>query len=614
MRRSASGLVRSSPRLHRTSGRTLLLMPRRPDAVPGFLSFFLVALLGFDQGGFDPPSWVWSAALLVVTAVALLVGRPAQPSRAELVFLAAFAGLLVWTLLSAAWSLDRTASLLEAERTLLYLAAATALLSLSGAATRGPLLAGTLAAATLLCLAGLADVLVGNDSIGPLSSDPNSPLRLAEPLGYANAVAILAAIGVLLALGLAAASELVAARAVCLGLPPLLLGTLYFTYGRGAWLALGIGLAAAIASAPNRRRLGVASLAAAPPALAAVLAAATVDGHGLLAAALVLCAAAGAGAGVVLPTLERRLDLRFAAALGAAGAVAAVVVVIATGGPVELVRDAKPSFTTPTAPGGGPARLLTLSGSSRVDYWRVAAQGAADHPLLGSGAGSYRRYWYRHRSVDQPARDAHSLYLELLAELGPVGLALLLTALGAPLVAGVRARDSLTPAALGPFVAYLAHAGQDWDWEMPAVTVPAILCALALLLSARTREVPLRFRARAPAAAVAVVLAVLALLAYAGNRELAVAESGEPSAARRAARLQPWSSEPWRLLGEAQLARGQVEAARESFRKGVDRDDGDWELWLDLALATEGSERMHAIERARELNPRDPDIAEIAAD
>ena len=588
-------------------------MPRRPDAVPGFLSFLLVALLGFDQGGYSSPSWVWSAALLVVTAVALLVGRPAQPSRPELVFLAALAGLLVWTLLSAAWSLDGTASLLEAERVLLYLSAATAVLALSGAATRSALLAGVLLAAALLCFAGLADVLVGNDSIGPISSDPNSPLRLAEPLGYANAVAVMAAMGVLLALGLGAASHLPAARGACFALPPPLLATLYFTYGRGAWLALGIGLVAAIAVGPNRRRVGAAALAAAPAAFVAVFLAATVDGHALLALGLVLCAAAGAGAGLVLRALERRLDLRVAAALGAAGVVAAAVVVMATGGPVELVRDAKRSFTTPTLAGGGPARLLTLSGSSRVDYWRVAAHDAADHPLLGSGAGSYRRYWYRHRSVEQPARDAHSLYLETLAELGPLGLALLLTVLGAPIVAGLRARDALTPAGLGPFVAYAAHAGQDWDWEMPAVTIAAIVCGLTLLLSARTREAPLAARARAPVAGVAVVLAVLALLAYAGNRELAVAESGEPSAARRAARLQPWSSEPWRLLGEAQLARGQVEAARESFRKGIERDDGDWELWLDLALATDGPERAHAIERARALNPRDPDIAEIAA-
>jgi O-Antigen ligase len=589
-------------------------MPRRPDAVPGCLTFVLVALLGFDQGGYSPTSWVWSAALLVVAAVALFIGRPAQPSRPELLFLAALGGLLAWTLASSAWSLDASASVLEAERLLLYVASAVALLTLSGAATRGAVLAGALLAATVLCLAGLADVLVGDDAIGPLSADPGSPLRLAEPLGYANAVAVLAAMGVLLALGLGAAAELAAARAACLALPPPLLATLYFAYGRGAWLALGIGLAAALAAGPNRRRLGVAALAAAPAAFAAVLAAATVESQLLLTAALLLCAAAGAATGLVLPSLERRFDMRFAAALAGASLVAAAVVVAATGGPVDLVRDAEQSFTTPTHAGGGPARLLTLSGSSRIDYWRVAADDVADHPLLGSGAGSYRRYWYRHRPVDQPARDAHSLYLETLAELGPIGLALLLVALGSPLVACLGARDSLTPPALGAFTAYLAHAGQDWDWEMPAVTITALVCALALLLSARTREAPLAAVARGIGAVIALILAAVALLAYAGNRELAVAESGLPSAARRAARLQPWSAEPWRLLGEAQLARGEVGAARESFRKGIDRDDDDWELWLDLALATEGSERAHAIGQARTLNPRDPDIAEIAAD
>jgi hypothetical protein len=589
-------------------------MPRRPDAVPGFLAFLLVALLGFDQGGYSPTSWVWGAALLVVTAVGLFIGRPAQPSRPELVFLAALAGLLAWTLLSYSWSLDATATVAEGERLVLYLATATALLTLSGAATRGALLVGVLAAASVLCLAGLADVLVGDDAIGPLSADPGSPLRLAEPLGYANAVAILAAMGALLALGLGAATDLVVARAVCLALPPPLLATLYFTYGRGAWLALGIGLAAALAAGPNRRRFGVAALAGAPPAFAAVLAAATVEGHGLLTAAIVLCAAAAAASGLVLTSLEHRFDVRFAAALGAAALVAAAVVVVVTGGPVDLVRDAEHSFTTPTHAGGGPARLLTLSGSSRIDYWRVAAEDVGDHPVLGSGAGSYRRYWYRHRPAPQPARDAHSLYLETLAELGPLGLALLVVMLSAPLVAGIRTRDALTPAALGPLAAFLAHAGQDWDWEMPAVTVTALVCALALLLSARAREAPLPPVVSTVAAGTAVVLAALALLAYTGNREVAVAESGQPSAARRAARLQPWSAEPWRLLGEAQLARGEVSAARASFRKGLDRDDGDWELWLDLALATDGAERAQAIERARELNPRDPDIAEIAAD
>ena len=57
-------------------------------------------------------------------------------------------------------------------------------------------------------------------------------------------------------------------------------------------------------------------------------------------------------------------------------------------------------------------------------------------------------------------RDAHSLYLEILAELGPIGLALLVTALVVPLVALWRVRawaPAATPAAA--YLAWLVHAG-----------------------------------------------------------------------------------------------------------------------------------------------------------
>ena len=63
-----------------------------------------------------------------------------------------------------------------------------------------------------------------------------------------------------------------------------------------------------------------------------------------------------------------------------------------------------------------------------------------DEPLLGTGAGSFEAHWFRERSVAFHARDAHNLYLETLAELGPVGLALLLATLALPLLALPAAR------------------------------------------------------------------------------------------------------------------------------------------------------------------------------
>ena len=522
-------------------------MPR--DPVPALIACALVLVLGFDQGGYTPTSWVWSAALLAIVVGKLSLGRAVRPSPLELAFLAALAGLTAWALLSASWSLDPTASVLEAQRLLLYLATAGSLVLVARPASRIGILLGVLAAVAALCVAGLADALVGDDPVGAATADPGSEERLSEPVGYANALALLAVMGVLLALGLALVVEGTILRVASLAVVPALLATLYLTYGRGGWLALAVGLLAALAG-----RL-------------------------------------------------RGLDRRFAFALGAVALLAVAIAGIA------VAR----SFDSVTAtPAEGSARLLTLGGSSRADYWRVAGEDVADHALLGSGAGSYGRYWLRERPVPQPARDAHSLYVETLAELGPLGLALLLVALGAPVAAAVGARrDPLTPVALGPYAAFLVHAAQDWDWEVPAATVPALICAVSLLLGSRRRDTPLGVTARGTVAIVAAALAGLAVAAYAGNRELALAEEGSDRSARRAARLQPWSAEPWRARGEAELARGEVARARASFLEGLERDGGDWELWVDLALASDGAEREQALARAARLNPRAPELDEL---
>src|SRR5215208_3623337 len=499
-------------------------MPRA-DAVPALLSAALIVALGFDEGGYAPSSWVWAAALLVVVAVVLVRGLPTRPAPLELAFLGALAGLLVWSLLSAWWSLDPTGSILEAQRLLLYLATAAA-----------------------LCVAGLADVLVGGDPVGAFTPDPGSEDRLAEPVGYANGLAVIAAMGALLSFGLAIAAA-GAVRIAFLAAIPFFVLTLYLTYSRGGWLALAAGLVAMLA--------------------------------------------------LRLPALDRRVAIPLAAGV----ALAAVVAVVA------VARAFDSSTTTPAS---GASRLTTVSGSNRAEYWKVAGQDVRDHPAVGSGAGSWGRYWVRERPVPQPARDAHSLFLETLAELGPLGLALLLVAFAAPVVAAVRTRDDpLTPAALGPFAAFAAHAAQDWDWELPAATVPALVCAVALLAASRGPAPRLRSLG---GAAVAGLLAVVTLVAYAGNRALEVAETGSDASARRAARLQPWSAQPWRVLGEEQLALGEADRARATFLDALHRDDGDWELWLDLALASpEGADRNRGLARAKELNPLESAIDELRA-
>jgi cytochrome c-type biogenesis protein CcmH/NrfG len=119
--------------------------------------------------------------------------------------------------------------------------------------------------------------------------------------------------------------------------------------------------------------------------------------------------------------------------------------------------------------------------------------------------------------------------------------------------------------------------------------------------------------------ALAALLGVVAIVGYVGNQSAASASdaldaehlSAVTSDAERARRWEPWSPEPWRLLGEAQLQAGEVDRAQASFFRGLRKDDRDWELWLDLALASRGSERQHAIGRVAELNPLSSELRDL---
>jgi tetratricopeptide (TPR) repeat protein len=580
------------------------------ESLAGLAVFTLVAALGFDGGGYAATAWGWSAIVLLGVLAVLIARGVGRPGTSALLFVGALAALIAWTATSLLWSSHVSATVLEAQRALVYLGAA-ALFVLAG---RGKaLLAGVLGAATLLCGYGLTDWLLGNPD-APLSADPLAAERLSEPIGYANGVAILAAMGLLLSVGFAARASRAAAAAAAAAAGPLLAATLYFTFSRGAWLALAVGLTVALAVGPGRLQLAATALALAVPAALAVAFAARLDASGSLAAfLLVLCALSAA-----VPLLLRHGEARyrppvrvrraFAATLVALPAVVAAAALVRLGGPTEAYE----SFKAAPAPTHGDvsARVFSLSGSNRADYWHVAWRVYEAHPAFGTGAGTYSRSWLRERPVPQPVQDAHSLYLETLAELGPIGLALLLVALATPFAAS---RSWWTPVAFAPYAAFLAHAAQDWDWELPAVTVAALACGAAPITSSDGRRVP-RVVAVVPAA-----LCLLVVPAFLGNRAAAEAESAydrgswraAEDAARSAWSLQPWSPEPWRLLGEAQLAQGSLAPALASFRRGLAEDPEEWELWLDLGLASEGQARRHAFEHAARLNPLSPELQEL---
>jgi uncharacterized protein YceK len=164
---------------------------------------------------------------------------------------------------------------------------------------------------------------------------------------------------------------------------------------------------------------------------------------------------------------------------------------------------------------GGAALVVAHAGATepRKSYYSVAWHDYTAHPVLGSGAGTYGFAWARSGKelAFGGALDAHSLYLETLAELGPIGLVLLLLLLLIPLRALRAARAPYVAAALGGYVAFLIHAGLDWDWELPAIVVAGLACGAAALAALPADNAPIGRRRRVALVAVALVLAGCAI-------------------------------------------------------------------------------------------------------
>jgi O-Antigen ligase len=596
----------------------------------------VVVTLAFASGGYFPSDW----GLILLGFALVLLGAAAAGERLafgllDAILLSALAALAAWQVLSAAWSPGPDGPVLEAERTLVYLTAAAAVLVALRRELVGPLLAGLAAGIVVVASLALGDRLLAGELGDP--ADPVSGIRLDDPIGYANAVGILVVLGGLLIAAFALRAPPYAAAAAGAALVPLA-SALAFTFSRGALVGLAAGVVAlGLLEWERGRAFAGFVLLAAAPSVAALLslrspladssttpAAADAAGERLLWQLALLCVG-GAALGALLKRAARVLA-PYAVAAAGLGALAAVAVVVFAG-PRSLVDDALDRVRAEPAVTGSdvPGRLLSLSSTGRTAYWRVAWGMVERSPLTGEGAASYERWWLQERPVAAYARDAHNLYLETLAELGPVGLGLLLVALATPLAAlRTRVRHPATPAAGAAYGAYLVHAALDWDWEIPVVTLVALTAGTSLIVLARTPEAARAWTRRLRAVALAGVslLAVVALVAHVGNRAAAESEaalaradvSGALRSARRARTWQPWAAAPDRLRGEAELSVGHDVAAVRSLRDAIRGDPESWRAWYDLAVVTTGAERSAALRRAAKLNPLSPEVEDLRAE
>jgi hypothetical protein len=448
------------------------------------------ALAFFSGGYFDEPRLVAGIAawgLVALAAVVAPVPLPAStPGRLALGGLALLCG---WTALSLDWAPIAGRALDDLQRLLLYLAAlaaAAALLRVRGARRA---VEPALAAGILVVIGyGLSERFL--PGLIELDRSLTAGGRLEQPLTYWNAIGATAAIGFVLCARLAGdTTRLAYIRALASGgAVPLAVGV-YLSFSRGALAALAAGLLTLIAFAPTRAQLrAVAATVAAGAAAAAV--AGALDGFRSLqgslgareaqgAAMLAVVALLGAAAAVAVvrrpPAGELRLPRRRAV-------VAACAVAVLAGIGVAAALERRPEARSP-AERASTARLGSLD-SNRYSYWDVALEMFADEPLRGEGSAAFATEWRRKRNIADPSKDAHSLYLETAAELGIVGVALLALLLLGVVAASRRLyrRDAaLAAGAAAALVTWAVHAGLDWDWEMPALTLIAIVLAGAVI-------------------------------------------------------------------------------------------------------------------------------------
>ena len=617
------------------------------SGAPPLLLIGVIIYLGAEEGGFFAEDTA-AAALALAVALTLRTALAKEPFAGFGLALACAAAPLglfaVWTLISGLWSDAAGRSLVEFNRVLLYLFALLFFGSYVRSVSRARGLVRALAlAATALCTAAfLSRALPDIFEVSPgfMAS------RLDFPLTYWNALGLLAAIGLVLCLSLTSDErESSPVRVVAAASMPVLAATLLLTFSRGA-MGVGILALAAYVLLAHNRGLITGLLAAAPFTAVAVVSAyeaellatenptspaAVIQGHGL-AGTVLLCAAGAAVLRGVLLLVDRQLrridvspgERRGVLAAGAGIlACGALVVAVAADLPTHVDRQYR-EFARggPTQPTGAPTRtrLSSASNFGRLEYWRVAREAYGEAPLAGQGAGTFETDWrQQRRNPHSPAVDAHSLYLETAAELGIVGVLLLITALASIIVGlawSARGRYRAPWVALLCGVgAWMVHAAVDWDWEMPAVSI-GVFAAGGVALASRREEPGPRAPARSARVLVGVGVALVALLpagtwiAQRSLREARIAfDRGQCTQAIRssldAIDVLDVSPEPYELIGYCDARLGADELAMRMMANAVRRDPENWRYWYGLAIVrgVAGLDPRAAADRAVRLNP-----------
>jgi tetratricopeptide (TPR) repeat protein len=551
----------------------------------------LVFLALFLSDGSSRSRLFWIGVAAVVVAAVGWAWRTPRVSPAGGLFFAAFGAFVIWQGASIAWSIQPSRSWDYTNRGVVYFAFAAVGALLGGVSPRRLAQAGAVLLGALFAWALTAKVIPG------LYSDYGRLARLRYPVGYWNELALLAAASV--PLGLWLAGDARTDRRARIGGALLLYASLVvavLTYSR-------VGMVLTVAAALGW--LALERNAIAPLAVAWIVGAA-VAGIGLLlpgvgddgqshharvqdglifGAALILGAAVVASASrfVLARAVDRRLVRGVAAALAVLVLVALAGAVVRAGGPADFVRDRWHEFSNPVSSQIGNTKVRVLSGSSsnRWRWWQEAWNAFADHPLNGTGAGTFGLTDRLQRKSTLAVLEPHSAPLQDLSETGIVGFLLIAAAVAAAAVAlSRRERDGPTLALALAAVLCVLHSLVDIDWDYVAVQGPLFLIVGALV----ARPAP-RTGRRWPVAGAIVVCALAGLYSLAS----------------------PWLAD--RLVSRAYdaFAAEDFTAAHNEAKSAHALNPLALEPLWAMALTERGAKALQLYRRARDLEPKNPE-------
>ncbi|MFA6000769.1 MAG: O-antigen ligase family protein [Thermoleophilia bacterium] len=582
-------------------------------------------------------SWTILGLLILVGWDDLMMPKTARPAVLSL------AAIVLWTGLSFIWSISPNLSLQEFTRESIYLACFVAVLM-------GPASARSVRYSTILFVS-ITTALAAFAIFARISPDISKDYvyaggRLMGSIGYWNGLAALMVIGIIPCLWLASTVQVAHYARVASSCALSLMGlTLFFTLSRGGIAICMASIVLYLALAPGRLASILTLFSSALPAgllawySATAMPSLQAAGDGipidaadgrrfaiLLAIALLACVAIKY-ATLLLPSRvpKTRGGLAFILAFWAIAVlcVASVIIIERDTITEKLIYWRSKSdvqvwqYDEVSVDARGFERLASTS-DNRTEFWRIGLANFSQHPLAGTGGGTYRFVNMRMQGGEGLARDPHSILVRFLTDQGIVGFILLLAlmaSLGFAVLSQLRARpwlrsNGLYISLLIAALAWVADSSFEWNWALPAVSVPFfVLCGLLFRLGSSSGQdpetgsgsqsnsndqpalYPIRVWLRMVfiATAMALTMTFMAFLAsrILSDRAQSSLSYGElenaETSARRAHKLNPYSIDPLLVLAHAAVGRGDYIEARSIVQSAIDREPERSSLYEELA-------------------------------